>query len=396
MFLTTYATDTLSNVQLFLKKFKRNNAKKKALTAGVNALSLYDGTIAVANEKQARARTYNAVNFIAEGIYFQNDTLISSIKDLSFVQEKGPNLSGFKGELMYTPNDFYFKDFDIESESSFVRGSFNIKTPDFKWETIRDKATISLTIAQSRWDSQLIPIKILNNIGDKFKLTANAQGTLNEFYIGFDVGTADGSNLLGKANLNLYDGSTYTVQINELKGNITRKDVESYLPMEINNAAVLKRIHWDNLSLTGQGSYVQNKTLSSRFQINLNQGGLDAEIKANRVADGWEFSQRIQFFEFGKGNLVRSDDEIYVNGDLEVVGSLSDEKEVIVDAKGNISSLHWNNNTLEGIQFDGSISNDQRTFSIQSADTRAPIALYFNQNLNESSSPFILEGESKG
>ena len=43
-----------------------------------------------------------------------------------------------------------------------------------------------------------------------------------------------------------------------------------------------------------------------------------------------------------------SDDEIYVNGDLEVVGSLSDEKEVIVDAKGNISSLHWNNNTLEG------------------------------------------------
>ena len=201
LFLTTYATDSLSNVQLFLKKFKRNNKKKKALTAGVNALSLYDGTIAVANEKQAKARTYNAVNFIAEGISFQNDTLISSIKDLSFVQEKGPNLSGFKGELMYTPNDFHFKDFDIESESSFVRGSFNIKTPDFKWETIRDKATISLSIAQSRWDSQLIPIKILNNIGDKFKLTANMQGTLNEFYIGFDVGTTDGSNLLGEANL---------------------------------------------------------------------------------------------------------------------------------------------------------------------------------------------------
>ena len=396
LFLTTYATDSLSNVQLFLKKFKRNNAKKKALTAGVNALSLYDGTIAVANEKQARARTYNTINFIAEGISFENDTLISSIKDLSFVQEKGPNLSGFKGELMYTPNDFHFKDFDIESESSFVRGSFNIKTPEFKWETIRDKATISLSIAQSRWDSQLIPIKILNNIGDEFKLTANAQGTLNEFYIGFDVGTAEGSNLLGKTKLSLYDGSTYTVQINELKGNITRKDVESYLPMEINNAAVLKRIHWENLSLTGQGSFVQNKTLSSRFQINLNQGGLNAEIKANRVAEGWEFSQHIQFLEFGKGNLVRSDDEIYVNGDLEVVGSLSDEKEVIVDAKGNISSLHWNNNTLEGIQFDGSISNDQRTFSIQSADTQAPIALYFNQNLNQSSSPFILEGESKG
>ena len=87
-----------------------------------------------------------------------------------------------------------------------------------------------------------------------------------------------------------------------------------------------------------------------------------------------------------------SDDEI-LNGDLEVLGSLSDEKEVIVDAKGNIS-LHWNNNTLEGIQFDGSISNDQRTFSIQRGYA-SPIALYFNQNLNESSS-FVLEGESKG
>ena len=84
-----------------------------------------------------------------------------------------------------------------------------------------------------------------------------------------------------------------------------------------------------------------------------------------------------------KGNLVNIDDEIYVNGDLEVVGRLSNEKEVIVDAKGNFSSLHWNNNTLEGIQFDGSISNDQRTFSIQSSDTRAPIEFYFNQNLNE-------------
>ena len=30
---------------------------------------------------------------------------------------------------------------------------------------------------------------------------------------------------------------------------------------------------------------------------------------------------------------MNSDDEIYVNGDLEVVGNLSDEKEVIVDAK---------------------------------------------------------------
>ena len=86
----------------------------------------------------------------------------------------------------------------------------------------------------------------------------------------------------------------------------------------------------------------------------------------------------------------------FINGDLEVVGRLSNEKEVIVDAKGNFSSLHWNNNTLEGIQFDGSISNDQRTFSIQSSDTRAPIEFYFNQNLNESSFPFILKGESKG
>ena len=204
---------------------------------------------------------------------------------------------------MYTPNDFYFKNFDIESESSFVRGSFNIKSPDFKWETVRDKASFSLTIAQSRWDGQLIPIKILNNFGDKFKLTANAQGTLNKLYIGFDVGSTDGSNLLGEANLNLHDGSTFTVVINELKGNITRKDVESYLPKEIKNAAVVERTTWDYLSLTGQGSYVQNETLSSRFKINLNQGELDAEFKANRIGEGWEFSQRIQFFEFGKGTL---------------------------------------------------------------------------------------------
>ena len=176
----------------------------------------------------------------------------------------------------------------------------NIKTPDFKWETIRDKATISLSIAQSRWDSQLIPIKILNNIGDEFKLTANAQGTLNEFYIGFDVGHR-WIELTWRSEFKSSRWFNLTVQINKLKWNNNRKDVESNIPMDIKNAAVLKSIHCDNLSLTGQGSYVQNKTLSSRFQINLNQGGLDAEIKANRVADGWEFSQRIQFLEFGKG-----------------------------------------------------------------------------------------------
>ena len=81
--------------------------------------------------------------------------------------------------------------------------------------------------------------------------------------------------------------------------------------MEIKNAAVVERTTWDYLSLTGQGSYVQNETLSSRFKINLNQGELDAEFKANRIAEGWEFSQRIQFLEFGKGNLVNIDDEIY-------------------------------------------------------------------------------------
>ena len=199
------------------------------------------------------------LTLLQRGIYFQNDTLISSIKDLSFVQEKGPNLSGFKEELLYTPNDFYFKNFDIESESSFVRGSFNIKSPDFKWETVRDKASFNLTIAQSRWDGQLIPIKILNNFGDKFKLTANAQGTLNELYIGFDVGSTDGSNLLGEANLNLHDGSTFTVVINELKGNITGKDVESYLPKEIKNAAVVERTTWDYYRLQDKAAMFKMK-----------------------------------------------------------------------------------------------------------------------------------------
>ena len=184
-------------------------------------------------------------------------------------------------------------------------------------------------------------------------------------------------------------------QFKRLAATISKADMVAYLNDSIQQQIPLLQLNWDQLSVLGNAAFNHDLSALANLEIGINEGGLDMDVKANKLDTGWEITQAVSFNDFGKGKLVDPNNEISINGEAQLTGTLA-PKGLSIAASGKLTSLFWNNRTLKGIQWNGKITPEQRKLQLEIFDNRAPLSLSFNQDLIPEEAPFSFGGNIEG
>jgi hypothetical protein len=395
LFVNTYAGDSRSNLDQFIEKFKQKNAEKKAVNARIEALSLNKGIVVLQNESRATNNYVDDIQLSATDLAFQNDSLQTNLVDFSLKQKEGPNLSTASGKLLFTPNQLRLEDFYAKSKDSFVDGDLTVITPDFSKASLQNSATITLNISESRWDSSLFSLPYWNSIAPQISLSGDINGRITALEVNLAVGLKHKSQLEVNASMQFDKDKKWKGQFKTLAATISKADLVAYLDDSIQPQIPLLQLNWDQLSVLGSAAFNQKQSALANLEIGINEGALDLDVKANKLDTGWEITQAVSFKDFGKGKLVDPNNEISINGEAQLTGTLA-PKGLSIVASGKLTSLFWNNRTLKAIQWNGKITPEQRALQLEILDNRAPLSLSFKQDLIPEEAPFSFDGIIEG
>ena len=396
LYLKTYANDTVSNLAQFLTKFKRNNAQKKNFDAGIEHLRLNGGKLLLENENNKSSTSLHAINLSANSLDYVNDTLEAAIENMSFQRNKGIPLSSLSGQLYLTANKLALKKLFVESNSSFVRGDLVLDTPDFSMASLLNSAAIDLNVKESHWATSLLPSKYIKTADNNIALAATAKGPLADLELDFDLGLKHQTKIAGNAIINYGDTQNFTTQLEELTITLNKDDLALYLADSLQSQLPLMPLNWNDLEVRGGGKYTHNVSAESLLKVQLNEGVVDIDLAAKKTEEGWQLNQNLIFTEFGKGNLVDSNNELILNGALQLQANLAANTKMTFEAEGGITSFYWNERQFNAIQFSSEVTNEKRTLSLTAKDSRSPIALSFRQDLTQVDHPYQVSGNIKG
>ena len=395
LFVNTYVGDSRSNLDQFIEKFKRKNAEKKAVIARIEALALNKGVVVLQNESKKTSSFAGDIQLTATDLAFQNDSFQTNLIDFSFKQKEGPNLSAASGKFLFTPNQLRLEDFFAKSEDSFVDGDLTVISPDFSKASLQSSSTIALNISESRWDSSLFSLPYWSSSAPQISLSGNINGRITALEVNLAIDLKHKSQLEVNASIQFAKDKKWKGQFKRLAATVSKADLVAYLNDSIQSQIPLLQLNWEQLSVLGNAAFNHDLSALANLEIGINEGALDLDVKANKLDAGWEITQAISFKDFGKGKLVDPNNEISINGEAQLTGSLA-PKGLSIAASGKLTSLFWNNRTLKGIQWNGKITPEQRKLQLEIFDNRAPLTLSFNQDLIPEEAPFSFDGNIEG
>ena len=393
--LKTYASDSLSNWQKFFEKFKRNNRQKKML-AGIEKLVISNGLLYIENEKTASVNSVKAFALEASQFNLSVDELKAIIDNSSFLPSKGPKLTAFNGELKVSKDALELNKFYVQSEQSFFRGDLSLVTPDFSMETLQRSAEIELNLYESEWSSNLLPAALKINGDNQFKLSGSINGSLPGLMVVFDLQSKKQSRIQGEVIVEYHDQMHYLTELKQLKATVYKEDLKTYLKNNPKISDPLEQLNWNRVSLEGEAAYSKGEYINSTLILQLNQGSLGLNLSAKKASDSWVLENDFNFFDFGKGHLIDRNNELFVNGNLKLLGELSTGGSYFFTGSGDLISLEWNDRQLQNLRLKGTVSDVARNLEVDIFDSRVPLELRFTQNLIPEQTPFLLSGSLKG
>ena len=395
LFVKTYEGDSRSNLDQFIEKFKRKNVEKKAINAHIEALTINHGAFFLQNETKPANISLIDIQLVVTNFTFQNDSLRANLLDFSLNQKKGPSLNSARGTVIFSPNQLHLEEFYVKSEDSFVDGDLTVITPDFSKASLQNSATITLNLSESRWDTSLFSSPYWSTDAPQIALTGNVSGSIKALQVNMDVGLKHESQIKVNASIHFGKDKKWDGEFNDLNATISKVDLITYIADSVQQRIPFLQLNWDQLFILGNGAFKQGRSALADLKIEINEGGVELGLDANKLGDDWEILQSVKFQDFGKGKLIDSNNEISINGEAQLTGILAPQG-LSIAATGKLTSLFWNNRSLKSIQWNGEITPKQRALHLQILDKRAPISLSFNQNLMLKEAPFTLVGQING
>ena len=233
-------------------------------------------------------------------------------------------------------------------------GDLTVITPDFSKTSLQSSATIALNISESRWGSSLFSLPYWNPSAPQISLSGDVNGRITALEVNLDIGLKYKSQLEVNASMQFDKNKKWNGQFKTLAASISKADLVAYLDDSIQQIPLFQ-LNWDQLSVLGNAAFNQNQSALANLEIGINEGALNMDVKANKLDTGWEIMQAISFRILEKEKLVDPNNEISINGEAQLTGTLA-PKGLSIAASGKLTSLFWNNRTLKAIQWNGKIT----------------------------------------
>ncbi len=361
----TYAGEQASNLDVFIKKFKKDTESQIPFKLSTNALSIEDSKFKLSNENKliSSILDFQKLKIKARNFLILGPDVSTEIKALSFTDARGVQLQDLQTQFKYTTESMTFRNLKINTLQSVVNADleFLYKRKDLKFFT--EKVQIEANFKDTR-----INLGELDVFYPEFGATQN---------ISFDAELNGTLNALEVYNLNLEsDGKSRIVgdfifknlksselqpfymnaKLKELSSNY--KDLKEILPRILGQKLPSTLSSLGIFSTKGIISMSDQKiTIDCDIRTELGEIYADLNLNDIKEIDAASYNGKLQLSEFDLGTFIQNRDVGRVNTNLIIEGEGFKIDNIRSNIAGTFDGFEYNNYNYQDLEVLGLVEN---------------------------------------
>ena len=368
----TYPRDQLSNLDIFVKKFKKDKPKVKTpFELSSYDLSVFDSYFKLTNEnkKDPRVLDFQQFNFKADNFLIKGPDVSANIKAMSFKDPRGIQLQNLQTQFTYTLNAMNFENLKINTAQSKLDGTlaFSYKRGDLK--SFSKKVQLSASFNNSQ-----INLGELNLFYPEFG--ANKSVFFSAEFLG-NLDTLEVRDLLLESNggtkingdfnfANLSTAKTAPFGIQGSFKNLTSnyKDLKGLFPKSLGQKLPSALDFLGLFSAQGKLN-ISNQKIAIDFDIDTDLGSISTDLMLDNIKDidASNYNGQLQLANFDLGSFMQNPKLGLVDTNLKIKGEGFKIENIRSDVEGSFKRFQYNDYNYKDLQVLGLIEN--RIFSGQ-------------------------------
>lgn len=363
----TYKDTTDTNLDIFVARFDDDNPRvgKSSFLLSSSDVSIYNGIFNLTDENKENENIlrFKKLNINATDFLINGSDVSARINTLNLEDHKGLVLKNMMTNFSYTLTDMKFKDLEIKTEKSILKGEINFAYNRKDFKEFEDKVRVEAKFRDSN-----VLLNDLNSFYNEFGVNQYAKfdvdliGTLNNLgATNLKLRTSRNSKIYGDfvfKNLFKSEADTFHMAARFKNLTSTYNDLTALLPNVLGEAIPTSFNRLGKFIITGE-SQVTSKKVIADIEINTELGFVDSNLNISKIddIDNANYNGNIVMEAFDLGTFIDDPRVGIANLNLDVNGTGFVAETINTGVKGDVFSINFNNYEYKKIKVAGNIKN---------------------------------------
>ncbi len=361
--LKTYKGDTLSNLDIFIKKFEANAPPENAQPFQLKANNLFvnNGSVRVSDENNPNSKSlaFEAISLMASKFKIDGEHVWVRFKDFNTQINQFCKIEQFTSDFHYSPYDMTALNMQLNTMQSDIHGDLTLKYPRGGLRNFANQVQIDFKIKPS--EIALLELKqFYNGFADDgaLKTTGIISGTLND--LSFNDFVLENENISLNTTLaatQLTDHATpWTLQTSNFQITSTSLGLQALLPQAFGTLLPSSLKKLGAFDVDGNLN-INPQKLQTKLNAKTKLGALNLNLKLSNLKDidRASYTGNVSTSAFHLGSILGVPELEQVAFDLEVDGQGLTLNEVNSKVEGVIRKLNFRNYNYQNIALSGQL-----------------------------------------
>ncbi|MFM9987301.1 translocation/assembly module TamB domain-containing protein [Flavobacterium sp.] len=348
-------------IALFDEKTPTKSKKKFLLTA--NKFDLTNSTFSFNDYNLDKPLLFSAkkLNAVTTNFKILGPDVTTSIKEMSFVDNRGLVINNLVSEFTYTKKHILLEKLSVKTPESDLKGNVALRYDRKDFSDFNNKVIFDIKINKASVSSNDLN-HYYGEFGEnqRFNLSGKLLGTLNNF-------STKKLKLIDNNKSEIVGNFTFKNLFSKNKGDFYMKGNFSKVSSTYNNLnAILPRVLGENLPTTFKKfgvftlsgtTEVTLKTIKADILLGTALGNAKSNLSMTSIdnIDNATYIGNVKLDNFDLGKLLNRTDVGVVNLDLDVDGKGFTQKYLNTKLEGTVNSVYYNKYNYKNLVVDGTM-----------------------------------------
>lgn len=368
-YVCTYKGETNDNISIFAEKFETGKPSENE-TKDNSPFSLISNRVSIRNSK-VKITDYNledpyvfdlsALDLNADDLHILGPNISVKIDELSLQSARGINIKNLKTEFSYSLEELNLENLNLESRSSFIRGSVTLRYGENGMSDFENNVILLADL-----DNTELATNDLNGFYDEFgsdqiiNIDGKFEGTLNDFKFDIKKLSSGSTQISGEyffTNL-LNDNESYHIHAKNHRISTSFYDMRRLMPRLLGKNVPIEIKNLGKFNFMGNTDLTE-KDLRTKSSIvsEIGNVSLDATLGNINNSAKAKYKGLIDLNKFDLGKITGTNSLGKTTANLSVDGKGFTQEALNTAISGTISKLNFEGYPYTNITLKGNLRN---------------------------------------
>jgi hypothetical protein len=360
-----YENDTISNLDIFINKFKTKKDTVKAevnfgfISTGINIKNL---TFYYKDERSKKEQDFKLtkLDLVIRDVNVDSDNIYFSVDQLKFDINNNFKMKSLTGDFVYSPTYTQIENLHVVSENSDIKSNLKITYPSFQYVVkkspeVKLDFSISPSTISLREINYFVPFtKSKGNI----RLSMKAKGNIDRMEVSeFKMKTSKNTEINAQMDLHyILSKKNFDFNLTLYRLSSNYNDIVDILPKKLHKSVPPLVERLGDFDLTGKINFKKNYLNSNLdFETEIGELSSDIEIAIKDSIENADYKGEIKIKDFDLRSFLRNDMLGLAELDLNIEGKGLTLETLDSYIEGNVVKLDFNNYEYHNIVVKGDI-----------------------------------------